>query len=210
MAKLSKEEYLKLVAQETSRMSQPGSFYGRVLKKKNEESKDKAYLPVHNYFLYNFPLQDIWECRTMTEQGFEKWHKLRLGEIAKVISDNYLFRTEYNPTILGAKLIDTFMHQFMKYPQCRSVYEWLHLPLDRTALNSIPKLKDICGIDGDLEELFDLSEKYKRCPYGLAPDDYMEIQKYLLIVKEIFGLTARVELNAILWAGETKGKKGKK
>ena len=80
--------------------------------------------------------------------NYDGWHITRVNCLSQVIEDGN-YRQDNNDTslALSAKLVNTFMHQLMKYDRFRYLYRGLHLPLDRTVFQRL------CRAENDHNEL---------------------------------------------------------
>ena len=104
---------------------------------------------------------------------------------------------------LGAKFIDTFMHQMMKYPDFKQLYHSLYLPLDRAIIPPLRKsFSEFLGSDFDKRINALLKPE---TIYQTTEENYYAIQDELRILAAEIGKKigrpnmARIELN-VLWA----------
>jgi hypothetical protein len=108
----SREQLLKAVAQETARMSYPGRMGGVV--------KAGTKKVVEQYFIVDFPIQDIWDKAGLISRTFDRWHEKRVHELGRHIRRRGLVKKKSDlGEALAAKFLNTYMHQLMKYEQCR-------------------------------------------------------------------------------------------
>ncbi|HCO92826.1 MAG TPA: hypothetical protein DIU00_02555 [Phycisphaerales bacterium] len=110
-------DFLTHIARETASIAAPGSIYGRVLV--GERIKQK----VTEFFTDSelFPMIDLWNCSVNTEY-YQNWHKLQVNGLSNVIGEHIKQLHNHTPRIsfpIAAKLLDTFMHQLMKYERFR-------------------------------------------------------------------------------------------
>ena len=166
---------------------------------------------VERYFQSKFPIESLWNRSLTNGNTFDEWHKKRVEDLDKIIKNhinqpkNGTKRVAY---AISAKLLNTFMHQLMKYKEFRYLYKYLHLPLDGQVFKNLAReLKEIENPQS-LKELRDLAQEYKNQAYTLNYDKYKKIQeklnclqKYLnkVLKSEGIKLESRVELNCILW-----------
>ena len=100
-------DLLERIARETARMSWPGKMNNLLMvstKKKLEEE----------YFSSLFPIKDIWYKANQVADNYDEWHKARIEEMDDVISRYNKVLTN-NSKAISSKLLNTFMHQLMKY-----------------------------------------------------------------------------------------------
>ncbi len=195
---MTKENYLKEIARESAKMSWPGEMNNIVI------GGTKAGL--EEYFTGpEFPIEELWDGTSIAYTDYEKWHK----EQTQNISEHVVVKTEKKPYVsvaVSAKFLNTFMHQLMKYEKFRGLYERLHLPLDSRVIKH-KDIKEICKKLGIMNA------------YTIDYDTYKDAQESIKGVLENYKkeleatgikLRSRIDLNAILWAGEAKGQEGEK
>jgi hypothetical protein len=210
---LTKEKYLKIIAKETAKMGAPGQFYGPVLSGKGNKQE------VINFFVNARPIVDLWS-QAQKKMDYKKWHiKLTNGLAEKrgnnkrrLIADHIRQSRNHDrkPFPISAKLVDTFMHQLMKYEKFRYLYKQLHLPLDSQVFKKLEK-------DTLFDEKVKIPEKLqniakKKNAYAISSKQYATIQEELLKLLDNINkvlppgckLKARIELNSVLWALEEK------
>ncbi len=191
----TQKEYLKAVARETARMSYPGSMS----RGKKQVLKEGAKKKIEEFFA-TF-LGDLWDSVDSVTNQFDVWHEKQARKLGQYLRDNgRLGKPENNSDVVGAKLINTFMYQLMKYERFRPLWNSLHLPLDGKTLRILQTL--------NCPSLISVKEIIKRPPYSLSYDEYCQIQRALreVVVElnkrpevEYNLLTSRIELN-LLWA----------
>jgi hypothetical protein len=123
-------------------------------------------------------------------------------EIARAIAQHVPERDARQA--VSAKFLDTFMHQLMKYEQCRPLWPVLHLPLDSRVFAALRRLKP-----SSLSEVQDL---FSASPYSRRYEKHLNIQRALLrLIREFndrpnaeFKIHSRVELNCLLWIEESR------
>lgn len=205
MLPLKLEERLKGIARETARMSRPGHM-SPILKKKTMDI-------VKDYFSDQFipRLRDIWSTKSKIE--YYNWHKQRVNEISGILKKRELIKeldknnapTNYKSKAVACKLLDTFMHQLMKYEECRYLYNDLHLVLDRGVFGNLRRLVK------SYSSLEPIKLILKRNPYTITYEEYMEIEEQLWqfidelnrkIPKAKDRICSRIELNSLLWNGK--------
>ena len=192
----SREQLLKAVAQETARMSYPGRMGGVVM------SGTKKV--VEDYFVADFPIQDIWNKAGLISRTFDRWHEKRVHELGRRIRQGGLIKKKTDlGEAVAAKFLNTYMHQLMKYEQCRLLWDELHLPLDKRILVALSRLQR--GMKSSA--LKRVSLILRKSPYSLTYDEYIQVQRALSdFITELNGrprcqirLRSRIELN-LLWA----------
>jgi len=186
-------EFLRHIVRETARMSYPGRFGGKL--------RRGAKKTIQEHFENVYP--DVLKAQI---ENYDVWHKKRVADISQVIEEGN-YRQDENDTsfALSAKLVNTFMHQLMKYDRFRYLYKSLHLPLDRTVFQRL------CRAENDHNELHHLRElafRWKNCPYQFNKKDYTKIQNELWRLVEYYNKTvlpencqicSRIDLNCLLW-----------
>ena len=190
------EEYLRAVARETARMSYPGRM-GGILRKGTKQK-------VQGYFEKDFPLERLWDHAGQEADRFDEFHEKIVFELARVLDENNCLKKENDKSeALAAKLLNTFMHQLMKYEQCRPLWKMLHLPLDRITFNALSRLDS-----PSLLPVRKIITEYKEKPYQITYiGEYKPIQIALgCAIEELnkrsdigYKLTSRIQFN-LLWA----------
>lgn len=188
-------EFLRHIVSETARMSYPGRFGGKL------RAGAKKDIQIH--------LEKVYPGVLKVQKGnYDAWHKKRVADLSQVIKNgNYRQKENDTSFALSAKLLNTFMHQLMKYEQFRHLYKQLHLPLDRSVFVIICKIipKDDRT---ELSCLRELAFRWKNCPYQFNKKDYTRIQKELWRLVEYYNKTvfpenrqicSRIDLNCLLW-----------
>jgi hypothetical protein len=135
----------------------------------------------------------VWNPSRDLIKNYDKWHRETTHKCSVAIRQQIVDGRQ--PMSVAAKLLDTFMHQLMKYEPCRPLWNALHLPLDRRVFSALIRLRSpsLAGV----RQYFDLS------PYDLKYSAHMEIQSRLWgLVKELnsrpsaeFCIGSRIELN---------------
>lgn len=196
-----KEVVLKNIVFETTRMASPGSFYGRVVCNKYTKNQ------VASFFSDIFPINDLWNHVVILDK-YSEWHLEQTNRLNEVIKDHIRQlpnRTRRIPFPISAKILDTFMHQLMKYERFRYLYNYIFLPLDQKALQRMSLLTiNRVKVPEDLRQL---AIKYKNEAYSIPYQEYIRIQNMLPILlnklnqvlPEDYRLNARIELNCVLW-----------
>lgn len=173
-------------------MSWPGSMMRgkkQILKKGAKQAVEKCFRDV-------FPIRSIWNNPTSIVNNYDKWHSKvskELGEVLKI----FMGAHGNTPEAVAAKLLNTYMHQLMKYPKFQIIWSRLHLPLDRRVFDALSKRH--ISFTGK-EKIADI---LKRPPYSINRDEYERLQaamiEYLqqLRAKSSKGLewSSRIELN---------------
>ena len=186
---------LRLVSLETARMSYPSSMSRgkNPPVPANGESPKKRMLA---YFERRFPLQDVWDCEV---ENYDVWHSERVWKLGDMLRRRDFVGPGRNSRALAAKFLNTYMHQLMKYEECRHLWPSLHLPLDQRVFVALKALKS--------DSLAGILELLSSSPYELRYSRHLDIQSALLqLINELndrepmeFQITSRIELNW-LWA----------
>jgi len=206
--KLSKKEYLEAIARETATMSFPRRM-GGILEEGTKEAMEE-------YFVNEFPIEELWDGKGEVYKDYDGWHEEQTGKISKAVEEKLKDPKEYDADTISAKILNTFMHQLMKFERFQNLYCRLHLPLDNQVLrhlNSKLGRKKHCA----LPQLKELIQKYlKEGTYTMDDTAYVSIQKGLWDVLEDYNhqlegtgikLQSRIDLNAILWPLKKKNNK---
>lgn len=196
---LTLDGYLRAVARETARLSWPGRM--SCILAKDAKRDAEVYFTADRF---HAELKRVW---AHTIPDYDSWHQERVGELAGYIAgrvrghDAKGARTGYRPEAVAAKLLDVFMHQLMKYEECRFLWAQLHLALDRKVFEALRALAR------DSVALKSASGTLSRNPYTIAPKQYQFVQRQLQeFVVELnhrrnaeFEITSPIQLN-LLWA----------
>lgn len=182
-------ELLEKISRETARMSYPGSMSRGMKPVVTKGTKGS----VEEYYATCFPMLRLWRAAPSVAATFERWHKSRVIEIAGVIEPRV--SAHNNPLSVAAKFLNTFMHQLMKYEECRPVYALLHLPLDARVFSALSRI--------DSPSLDRVRPVFAHSPYTLAYEDHLRVQTSLRrFAAELnarrgaeFLVRSRVELN---------------
>ncbi|GAI77068.1 unnamed protein product, partial [marine sediment metagenome] len=163
---------------------------------------------VEEYFANEFQIEDLWD-KKKRQKNYDQWHKCQVKKLSEKVVQKKKGNRENKDDAISAKLLDTFMHQLMKYKEFRYLYKYLHLPLDGQVFKNLAReLKEIENPQS-LKELQDLAQEYENQAYTLNYAKYKKIQeklnclqKYLnkVLKSERVKLESRVELNCILWS----------
>jgi hypothetical protein len=192
----TRKQLLKAVAQETARMSYPGRMGGIV-----KAGTKKA---VEEYFVGDFPIEEIWDEAGQIRRRFDQWHEKRVHELGGRIQRLGLVKKKSDlREALAAKFLNTYMHQLMKYEQCRLLWDELHLPLDKRILVALSRLQR--GMKSSASKR--VATILRKPPYSLPYREYIEVQRALTdFIDELnartrcqIKLRSRIELN-LLWA----------
>jgi prepilin-type processing-associated H-X9-DG protein len=191
------DEYLYAVAKETARLSWPGRMWP-ILRKGAKNNAEKYF--TSDAFLTE--LREVWQGRV---RAYDSWHEERVFELAASIAEKVTTRNaqgiRYRPETVAAKLLDTFMHQLVKYPECRFLWADLHLVLDNRVFAVLHTLAR------DSVALRVVDDILTQNPYTISGEQYKHVQTQLReFVEELksrpgqgFDLGSRIQLN-ILWA----------
>ncbi len=188
---LTLDEYLHAVARETARLSWPGRM--SALLEAGAKKDTEAYFTCETSV---GALKNVW---SQAVSAYDLWHEERVVELAKWIAKRV--RTGYRAEAVAAKLVDTFMHQLVKYEECRYLWADLHLVLDCRVFASLRALAR-----GSVA-LRAVSSVLDQNPYRISTAQSKAVQRQLReFVGELnlrpgheFDLDSRIQLN-LLWA----------
>lgn len=189
--RIAQSTYLKAVAVETARMSYPGRMGGML--------KPGAKRKIQEYFEERFPLPEVWRNPKKIAGFFDDWHRRQIQVFASFLEKRGLLKQENRAWGVASKLLNTYLHQLMKYPKLRPLYGCLHLPLDQEVRKSLRRLAK------KQSTLHRILLFLQRNFYEVQYDEYLQIQDTLSrLMSELpineRKLTSRIELNALLWA----------
>jgi hypothetical protein len=181
---------LEKITRETARMSFPGSMS----RGKKQIVRKGAKKALEEFFVTSFPMRALSSQAQEISQQYDQWHGRRAREIGGVLK-LYFGNPDNNPVVVGAKFLDTFMHQLMKYERCRPLWSQLHLALDQRIFDALRRLKS--------NALYPAREFLNKSPYAISYKNYVQIQNCLWeLVHELndrltpeFKMKSRVELN---------------
>ena len=188
-------EFLRHIVRETARMSYPGRFGGKL--------RGGAKKAIQSHFEKVYPD----ELQAQIE-NYDAWHKDLVDQLSQVIEEGN-YRQDENDTsfALSVKLVNTFMHQLMKYDRFRYFYKKIHLPLDKSVFVSIYRI--IPKHDRtELHSLRELVRPHRKRSYEFGENEYKEIQEKLWIMIKYFNevvlpkncqICSRIDLNCLLW-----------
>lgn len=196
---LTLDEYLYAVARETARLSWPGRMWPILMKGAKDDTEQ--YFTSDTFLT---KLHEIWRGRV---SAYDSWHEERVPElaasIAKRVTTSNAKGIRYRPETVAAKLLDTFMYQLVKYPECRFLWKDLHLVLDSRVFAALHTFA------GDSVALRTIDSILTQSPYTISAEQYKCVQTRLReFVEELksrpghgFDLDSRIQLN-ILWADQ--------
>lgn len=155
-----------------------------------------------NYFEKRFPIGDIW-AGSITD--FDLFHKEQTTKLGKHLKAKGILGADRTPSGIASKLINTYMHQLMKYEEPRYLWEQLHLPLDQVVFTCLKSRK--LAKTGHVKSLKPIKEILRKSPYKLLYKEYIAVQNALSVwIDELNGrkdntlkLRSRIELNW-LWS----------
>lgn len=200
LSNMGKGQFVEAVARETARMSWPGQM-GRILKAGTKKAVEEFFVCKAT----TEPWMRIWTDPTLPA-GFDRWHKDLTSQLGEALKDGGHIKArrkngaEYNPVAVATKLLNTYLHQLMKYEQPRRCYRVLHVPLDQTIRRAL--VKELA--DKQCSDAAELLRKNN--PYTLEYEQYFRIQialrehcKKLSGPEYIHPKFVGIELN-LLWA----------
>jgi hypothetical protein len=195
---VTRQDYLEFIAIETANMSFPGSMGRGEKKVVKAGTKEK----LKQFFASDFPLQDIFVDAKGRVLEYDRWHDQQVAVIARFLeTEDCLGNPENTSYTIGAKFLNTFMHQLMKYEWARSFWKELHLPLDSYVLQAFAKRKRTSPAIEKITQHIGA-----KTAYSLSREDYQFVQNILWdFIAELNGRTkaevqfhSRIELN-YLW-----------
>ena len=181
------------IARETAKMSWPlGMSRGP-----NGILGEGAKQATEEFFIGGF-MDTLPECRAANYDALHRAQTIVLGNRLRLHQAN----PNNNCRAVARKLINTFMHQLMKYDRYRPLWCDLHLPLDNGIFGALGR---IAGESAAVQAIIECMRG--RSVYKIRYEDYMFIQNRLWdFIDELnrrpgmeFRLTSRIELN-LLWA----------
>ena len=140
------------------------------------------------------------------QDAFDEWHKIQSHHLAQHLETKNLIKfmnnDHYKPEAIACKLLNTFLHQLMKYNECKHTWCYLHLVIDNKAFDNLKRLKNT------YKSINAISSTLSKNPYELTYNEYMAFQNHMLTFmnekKEKcdmdVSLDSRIKLNQILWA----------
>jgi hypothetical protein len=193
---LTMQQLLEQIAYETARMSYPGGM-SRGAKQIVTAGAKKE---IEGYFVKRFPLNQLWNRATIIAKHYDLWHAEQTREIGDYLKQQKCLGYQgNNQYAVGAKVLNTFMHQLMKYEPLRPLWQQLHLPLDARVFQSFARNKTLAITKIN-------SRIGTKTAYSILPEDYQFIQSTLWeFIDELnkrpgaeFQVRSRIELN-YLW-----------
>lgn len=188
------------IIEETVRMGTPGQYYGPVV------SGGGMKQDVIHCFKNEFPIDTLLNKR-FTEDQYKRMHKDMVEKLYRVINNNIRQLEGHNRKAfpICAKLVDTFMHQLIKYEQFRHLYKNLFLPLDGQVFKKFSHGSILDRAVEFPQEIIGIAKRMGA--YEISSSQYYKIQNHLLVVltdfntkmPKRFKLKARIQLNAVLW-----------
>lgn len=196
MLPVTLDGYLERVARETAKMSWPGQMHP-ILHANTKKS-------VEDYFstIFVSHLKRVWTDEYTTSRlAYDDWYKQRAYELGKFLERGKHVKRNYRDTAVACKLLNTFMHQLMKYEKCRILWRDLHLVLDGRLF------RKLLGLSGEYDSLRPVASILKDNPYKITYGSYSRLQSQLwAFIEQLnqranaeYKLRSRIELN-VLWA----------
>jgi hypothetical protein len=197
---LTKQELLKQIALETARISYPGGMSRGAKQVVKAHTKEK----IERYFVTKFPMCALRDNASGIASAYDSWHEQQAAAIGIFLEQqSCLGNPDNNKFVVGAKFLNTFMHQLMKYEWARPLWQQLHLPLDARVFYAFAHIES-----PSIEKIN--SRIGMKTAYSISRKDYQFIQATLReFVDELnkrpeveFQVQSRIELN-YLWLDET-------
>ena len=160
-------DYLPLVVRETARLSYPGAM-GRGA---NHVLIAGAKHAVEEWFVRCFPIAAVWNNAEAIAEGYAGWHKKQTRGMAVQVIDQHMGNPANQSQTIAAKILDTFMHQLMKYGPCRALWKQLHLPLDNNVFKGLRHHHP--------EALHAVDGLFRLPPYSISYQQYRQVQAAL-------------------------------
>lgn len=195
---LTIQQQLERIARETARLSYPGGM-GRGRK---QIVKAGTKQEVEEYFSTEFPLRVLWTDASQVADNYDTWHEQQARKLGRFLKQEQHWGNPENcSVVVGAKLVNTFMHQLMKYKEFRPLWCKLHLPLDSIVFQAFRKIRRTSSAITRIVKRVD-----SKAAYAISYDDYKFIQDTLWdFICELnsragveFEIKSRIELN-YLW-----------
>lgn len=191
---------------ECARISWPGRMSDMLMTK----AKDAA----ERWFVGNISFNEL-KC-LKSQPDYDQWHKTTVITLAAALKD-YIRdyppkkkqgiklnpnRKPYQSEPISAKLVDTFMHQLVKYPAFYDLYGYLHLPIDRIVGDKLKqRWKTLISRQKNILESNVYTITYAEHMmiqdklWGLVDGEFRDCQRALK--------RSRIWLNAPLWAARS-------
>lgn len=192
MIPLTRSDFLRYIVTETARMSYPGSMSrgSRPIVFKGTKAALERYL------LESFPVERVWSEAATIADNYDEWHRVQVYKMAPSLAQ--YVNTPNDPICVSAKLLNTFMHQMMKYEATRPLFNHLHLPLDRRVFEKL-RIAKFSSVD-------EFNGYFKNSPYTTPYPVHLGIQGSLKrLIAELnarpsseIKLVSRIQLN-FLW-----------
>jgi len=198
---LTKKELLREVGIETARMSYPGSMS----RGPTQVVKAGTKVKLEKHFSTDFPIMEIRDKASEIAKIYDKWHDQQTQNIGLLLKQEGCLGNKSNDEYaIGAKFLNTFMHQLMKYEWAHPLWQKLQLPLDARVFKSFRHIGRTSLAIRKINERIK-----KKTAYSISREDYKFIQENLWeYIKELnnrprseFKITSRIELN-YLWLFE--------
>lgn len=189
------------IAQETARMSYPGSM----ARGQNQVVKAGAKKQVETYFVSQFRRGALWSNVGNVADSYDVWHEQQTELLGAFLDEkNCLGNPRNNSLAVATKFLNTFMHQLMKYERFRPLWTHLHLPLDRRVFQAFRQAQETLPLSHAIREIN--NRIGDRTAYSISYADYQFIQESLWdFIGDLnerrgvqFKLSSRIELNH-LW-----------
>jgi len=128
---LTATDFDRLIARETARMSWP-SRMGGIIRSKGKQKVEEGFQRIG---IRMFP-----RMRNIRQQRkFNELHREMTKIIARSLS-GCLHEGYQSPTTVARKLVNTFCHQLVKYPDFLHLRPFLHLPVDRQIITALTRV----------------------------------------------------------------------
>jgi len=188
----SEKRRIEAMTRETARMSYPSSMSrGRrpLVKGGTKKAVEQSFV--------DFSHVQKMLAGSIKPHQYGAWHRAVSEQLASSLGSKICRKTTREG--VANKLLDTFMHQAMKYEAVRSNWPMLYLPLDRVVFNCLRSV--------DSKAVARVHVELTKNSYELTYDEYLNVQKALTAwCKELnarpgmtFRVRSRIELNWI-WA----------
>lgn len=186
------------IAQETARMSFPGSM-GRG---RHQVVKAGTKKQIETYFVSKFRWHALWNQTRKIAGTYDTWHKRQTKSLGAFLDNKNCLGNPRNDSLaVATKFLNTFMYQLMKYKRFRLLWSHLHLPLDGRVFQAFKQAQEMLPASCAIQEINNCIGN--RTAYSISYADYQFIQNKLWdFISDLnrrqgaqFLISSRIELN---------------
>ena len=178
------------------------SFPGGMSRGKHQILKAGAKGKIEDFFARDPPLliHDLGSRASKIASDYDNWHSSQCEKLGSYLRERGCLGSPRNTQeVVAAKLMNTFMHQLMKYERFRCLWDQLHLPLDARVFSALRRWKSPTA-------RLIVEKLGERTTYAITFDDYRFTQEALWdLIAELNArpgatvkIGSRIELN-FLW-----------